>query len=552
MLSTHETPPMSGLDHYPGYPTQRFTLDLLNNAELQAIDIPEGPWELNNTPLPAPQETLNFIEKGYRIDSLGRPLHPWAETLLSSENGGMVTGKGKYWHWGPNYTADSIVMTNEFRPRVLLIERSDTQETNLPKYALPGGFVDGNEDPYESALRELEEETGLTGVTGGELIYQAPVKDPRTTLHAWGETSAYVFTVDKPADVEGKDDALKAEWHYLDDLPDLFGSHAELIAQAVEAKHPLLRLLNTPESLRETKVVHAGHMAYHHYVTAHNDTSAFVKEHDPAEFTDPFREAHSRAYLVKEHWTYKHLASQGFTSIPTNVELIDDRMLAMDHLGEEDGWLWRAPEDNSEAYIRDILESLTNLQSFSYPDSPELHADIHAAYDTFWQEGWDAIDDENVEKILTKIEYFATGWDLAEREDAYDLVEQFTALREKAVTLSRTPELFTAHNDARQSNIAWNPNREPGKRVKIVDWSWADKAPLNADTTMFLIDLAKSGYNVNDYKELFNHDYAVTLIGFWLAHSIWETRDGSSTVREHQIASAASALRLIESFSAQD
>lgn len=30
-------------------------------------------------------------------------------------------------------------------------------------FAFPGGFVDYNEDPLESCLRELKEETGLIG-----------------------------------------------------------------------------------------------------------------------------------------------------------------------------------------------------------------------------------------------------------------------------------------------------------------------------------------------------------------------------------------------------
>jgi hypothetical protein len=46
-------------------------------------------------------------------------------------------------------------------------------------------------------------------------------------------------------------------------------------------------------------------------------------------------------------------------------------------------------------------------------------------------------------------------------------------------------------------------------------------------------------------NEYFNENHAPTLIGFWLAHSLWVTHDGSDTVRSHQVASAATAFELI-------
>lgn len=221
------TPP----ERYPSYPTTRLILDIEPGCSLQDKQFPDGPWTLNTTPLPSPDETLHLQTKGYQTDSLGRPLHPWAQHLLSSEHGGIVTGKGAYWNWGPNPTADPIVITTEKRPRILLIERSDTGVL-----ALPGGFLDGNEPPHDAALRELEEETSLKLSQTGTLIYQGPVSDLRGTLHAWAETSAYLFTVDAPCDVAGNDDALSAKWYFIDELPGtLFGSHALLVEMALNA-----------------------------------------------------------------------------------------------------------------------------------------------------------------------------------------------------------------------------------------------------------------------------------------------------------------------------
>ncbi len=215
-------------EQYPGYPQQRLIMkpDLLQ--ELSGIDIPLGPWDHNTTPLPSPEEIAELAQQGIPLDTLGRPVHPWAQELLTSEHGGMVTGKGAYWHWGPNKTADPIVITREDRPRILLITRSDTGAL-----ALPGGFLDGNEDPHTAAQRELQEETGFTADQSGVLVYQGPVADLRTTLHAWAETTAYLFEVDTAQAVRGNDDALNADWYYVDELPKaLFGSHAMLVANA--------------------------------------------------------------------------------------------------------------------------------------------------------------------------------------------------------------------------------------------------------------------------------------------------------------------------------
>lgn len=220
------------IEPYPGYPTTRLHLDISDTASLEGIELPHGPWEHTTAPLPTPEESAAFKAKGYQLDSLGRPLHPWALELLKTE--GVVVGKGFYWKWGPNPTADPIVITNEPRPRILLIERGDTGA-----YALPGGFIDGDEPAEAAARRELKEETGLELTQSGICVYEGPVADRRTTLHAWAETAAYLFTVDAPAPVEGADDARSAGWYPIDELPGiLYGSHALLVQRAFATLEP--------------------------------------------------------------------------------------------------------------------------------------------------------------------------------------------------------------------------------------------------------------------------------------------------------------------------
>jgi 8-oxo-dGTP diphosphatase len=468
------------------------------------------------------------------------PIHP----KLSEMGPETPIGKGAYWNWGPNYTADPIVITDEQRPRVLLIKRSDTGD-----YALPGGFVDDTElhDPILAAYRELKEETGLTIEVEGELIYQGVVDDPRATANAWPETSAYVFTISEPIPVKAGDDAREANWYFIDDLPSkLYGSHAALIEKALEKRTPqrtIEEVLAIPSNERDIVVVDAGHMAYDHYFTRHHEDHLFVKAHDSSRFTDPFREAHSRAYLEKEYALYNHLKRHNYSAIANRVALVDDSLLAMDALHTDDGWRWRAPiqTDEFDRYVRDTLDSFKELQLLESPATPKYHQNIQDTYTTLWREGWDSIDDQSLEQIVTKVRQFSSNWSEEQQKASERLISDLPTIKLKSRHFDREQPLFMAHNDARQSNIAWHPNHG----TRLVDWSWGDTGLENADATMFLIDLVKSGRDISAFEQHINNDQAYILIGFWLAHSLWETRDGSMSVREHQVASALAAYKVL-------
>lgn len=497
--------------------------------------------EMKATVLPTLEETAAFIAAGYTIDAKNRPLHPY----LNDMDPNTPSGKGAYWSWGPNFTADPIVVTAENRPRILLIQRSDTGDL-----ALPGGFVDADEmqEPIHAAYRELAEETGLSLKSEGTLVYQGVVDDPRATANAWPETFAYVFTIPKPLPVRAGDDAREAHWYYVDELPEtLYGSHAQLIKKAFEVQPPSRRtieeVLAIPTEERDIQHIDAGHMAYEHLFTRHQHDHLFVKAHNSSRFSDALREAHSRAYLKKEYSLYQHLEQQQFEFIPERVALIDDTVLAMDALSEDSGWMWRAPKqaDALQQYISDTIQAFNSLQNTPPPHQPEYHTAIQDTYSTLWQEGWDSMNDATLGQIVSKIRGFSANWSTDQRQISEQLIEMLPAIKERSQSLSRNEALFMAHNDARQSNIAWHPKHG----IRLVDWSWGDTGPKNADSTMFLIDLVKSGKKVDAHLSSFNHDYAHILIGFWLAHSLWQTRDGGQTVREHQVASAVAAYHLL-------
>lgn len=128
----------------------------------------------------------------------------------------------------PALTVDTVIVSHESRPRVLLIRRK--HDPFAGKYALPGGFVNENEPLEAAARRELEEETGVS-VAEMEQLYTAgdPGRDPR----GWTVSVVYLVRVN-PADVRPKaaDDAAAVGWFPLDELPELAFDHAMILGLA--------------------------------------------------------------------------------------------------------------------------------------------------------------------------------------------------------------------------------------------------------------------------------------------------------------------------------
>lgn len=146
--------------------------------------------------------------------------------MLYAHNEAMRTQKYCYDYPRPSVTTDCIIFGFDgLDINVLLIERGI--EPYKGQLAFPGGFVQMDESTEECAKRELFEETGIKNVFIEQLYTFSDVKrDPRGRVI----TVAY-FALVKTSDYEllAGDDAIKAQWFKLKDIPTLAFDHDSIL-----------------------------------------------------------------------------------------------------------------------------------------------------------------------------------------------------------------------------------------------------------------------------------------------------------------------------------
>lgn len=118
--------------------------------------------------------------------------------------------------------------------QLLLVRRK--YEPYKGMWAIPGGFVEDDEELEAAAIRELEEETGL----------KVPAM---TQLHTFGKVGRdsrgrtvtvtyYAFADAATQPVQGGDDAAAAAWVYVKDITELAFDHMEMLDMAMKTVVP--------------------------------------------------------------------------------------------------------------------------------------------------------------------------------------------------------------------------------------------------------------------------------------------------------------------------
>ena len=126
-------------------------------------------------------------------------------------------------------TVDNVIVrTVESKKEILLIKRKNDPFKDF--WALPGGFVDENEDLAVAAKRELQEETSLLVDDVQQVgAYGKPGRDPRSHV----VSIAYFAEVANNLQAKAQDDAKEVDWFNITHLPDLAFDHATIIQDAL-------------------------------------------------------------------------------------------------------------------------------------------------------------------------------------------------------------------------------------------------------------------------------------------------------------------------------
>lgn len=142
-----------------------------------------------------------------------------------------------YQYKRPALTSDIILFRFENQKlQSLFIQRKD--DPFAGKWAFPGGFVDEGETAKDAAIRELEEETGLSGIQLAQFYTSStPNRDPR----GWTVSVVFIGFVNTEIFLKPGDDAQDADWFDLDKIPELAFDHDTLLQFAIsELKRRLL------------------------------------------------------------------------------------------------------------------------------------------------------------------------------------------------------------------------------------------------------------------------------------------------------------------------
>lgn len=162
-----------------------------------------------------PPSTIDFLRAWAQLPFLPRLRQEWRE--LAEEHGKWAGSP-----YPPVFvTVDAVVRVGN---EVLLIRRGRAPGKGL--LALPGGFIEQRETAWQSALRELHEETGFALLPSEmEHAFKAMRVFDHPDRSQRGRVITHAFHLDfgprlRP-EIAGSDDAAEALWVPIADLPGL-------------------------------------------------------------------------------------------------------------------------------------------------------------------------------------------------------------------------------------------------------------------------------------------------------------------------------------------
>lgn len=226
----------------------------------------------------------------------------------------MEEEKFSYKYPHPAVATDCVIFGYDgMKLKVLLIERGC--EPYKGKWAFPGGFLKMDETAGQGALRELKEETGLTPYYIEQFqCFSEPNRDPRERV-----ISIAFFALVKIAEVKGGDDAAKAQWFALDEIPQLAFDHDRILRKAMARLRERIHFKPIGfELLPEKFTLKELQMLYEAILDVHFDRRNFakkmlhfdlLKQLDETTWPTPKREAYLFSFNREK---YDELKQKGF------------------------------------------------------------------------------------------------------------------------------------------------------------------------------------------------------------------------------------------------
>lgn len=110
-----------------------------------------------------------------------------------------------------NDTPNSVLVIVQKGDKILVVERSKTDQWMPLHWSYPGGHIQKGETPYYAAKRELEEETGLKAIN---IIYRG--------IRSTASGKMYIYLCDEfEGEVKLNFEHSGREWITYDEIEDL-------------------------------------------------------------------------------------------------------------------------------------------------------------------------------------------------------------------------------------------------------------------------------------------------------------------------------------------